>query len=186
MAAEPARDQIPEWDGQANTLERFEEDVLIFSHAVPKDRKVTLGPNLLQLFPKGSPQREICLELLKSGVLQLDNGATQLLKLIPLRLGKDLQQMCLNTINVSSIVLHVCINNQCNIISQNQTYMSEPCKQSDLCPIQAREEQKPRKSLPMSCVDFFFWKTQHLLDQNRCLFLALLEKVIDTITLQTR
>ena len=38
MVAEPARDQIPEWDGQANTLERFEEDVLIFTHAVPKER----------------------------------------------------------------------------------------------------------------------------------------------------
>ena len=92
MVAEPARDQIPEWDGQASTLERFEEDVLIFTHAVPKDRKVTLGPKLLQQFPKGSPQREIGLELLKSGVLQLEDGATQLLKLIRLRLGKDLQQ----------------------------------------------------------------------------------------------
>ena len=85
MVAEPARDQIPEWDGQASTLERFEEDVLIFTHAVPKDRKVTLGPKLLQQFPEGSPQREIGLELLKSGVLQLEDGATQLLKLIRLR-----------------------------------------------------------------------------------------------------
>ena len=66
--------------------------MLIFTHAVPKDRKVTLGPKLLQQFPKGSPQREIGLELLKSGVLQLEDGATQLLKLIRLRLGKDLQQ----------------------------------------------------------------------------------------------
>ena len=32
------------------------------------------------------------MELLKSGVLQLEDGATQLLKLIRLRLGKDLQQ----------------------------------------------------------------------------------------------
>ena len=69
MVAEPARDQIQEWDGQASTLERFEEDVLIFIHAVPKERKVTIGPRLLQQFPKGSPQREIGLELLKSGVL---------------------------------------------------------------------------------------------------------------------
>ena len=90
MVAEPARDQILEWDGQANTLERFEEDVLIFTHAVPKDRKVTLGPKLLQQFPKGSPQREIGLELLKSGVLQLEDGATQLLKLIRLRPRKRL------------------------------------------------------------------------------------------------
>ena len=47
MVAEPARNQAPEWDGQANTLERFEEDVLIFTHAVPKERKVTIGPRLL-------------------------------------------------------------------------------------------------------------------------------------------
>ena len=92
MVVEPVRDQIPEWDGQANTLERFEEDVLIVTHAVPKDCKVTLGPKLLQQFPEGSPQREIGLELLKSGVLQLEDGVTQLLKLIRLRLGKDLQQ----------------------------------------------------------------------------------------------
>ena len=60
MTAEPARDQVPEWDGQANTLERFEEGVLIFTHAVPKERKVTIGPGLLQQFPKGFPQREVC------------------------------------------------------------------------------------------------------------------------------
>ena len=52
MVAEPARDQVPEWDGQAKTLERFEEDVLIFTHAEPKERKVTIGPKLLQQFPK--------------------------------------------------------------------------------------------------------------------------------------
>ena len=66
--------------------------MLIFTLAVPKERQVTIGPRLLQQFPKGSPQREIGLELLKSGVLQLQDGATQLLKLIRLRLGKDLQQ----------------------------------------------------------------------------------------------
>ena len=65
--------------------------MLIFTHAVPKERKGTIGPRLLQQFPKSSLQREIGLELLKSGVLQLD-GATQLLKLVRLRLGKDLQQ----------------------------------------------------------------------------------------------
>ena len=39
-------------------------------HAVPKERKVTIGPKLLQQFPKDSPQREVGLELLRSGVLQ--------------------------------------------------------------------------------------------------------------------
>ena len=56
MVAEPARDQVPECDGQVNTLERFEEDVLIFTHAVPKNRKVTLGPKLLS----GSSVNESC------------------------------------------------------------------------------------------------------------------------------
>ena len=41
---------------------------------------------------ESSPQREIVLELLKSDVLQLEDGVTQLLQLIRLRLGKDLQQ----------------------------------------------------------------------------------------------
>ena len=59
MVAEPARDEIPEWDGKASTLERFEEDVLIFIHVVPKERKVTIGPRLLQQFPKGSPQGDL-------------------------------------------------------------------------------------------------------------------------------
>ena len=76
MVAEPARDQIPGWDGRANTLERFEEDVLIFTHAAPKERKVTIGPRHLQQSPKGSPQREIGLEPLKARMLQLEHGAT--------------------------------------------------------------------------------------------------------------
>ena len=59
---------------------------------MPKERRVTVGPKLLQQFPKGSPQRAIGLELLKSGVLQLEDEANQLLKLIRLRPGKDLQQ----------------------------------------------------------------------------------------------
>ena len=92
MVAEPARDQIPEWDGQAHSLERFPEDVLIFSHSVPKERRNTIGPEVLQQFPKGSPQTETGLELLMSNALQLDDGAHQLLKLIRLRLGKDFQR----------------------------------------------------------------------------------------------
>ena len=47
---------------------------------------------LSQQFPKSSPQREISLELLKPNVLQLEDAARQLLRLIRLRPGKDLQQ----------------------------------------------------------------------------------------------
>ena len=91
MVAEPPWVQIPEWDGQANTLERFEEDVLIFTHAVPRNARSLLDRSSCNSFQKVL-HREIGLELLKSGVLQLEDGATQLLKLIRLRLGKDLQQ----------------------------------------------------------------------------------------------
>ena len=85
---------IPDWDGRVNTLERFEEDVLIFTHARAEGTQsyIFFSPKLVQQFPKGSPQRELGLELLKSGMLQLEDGATQQLKLIRLRLGKDLQQ----------------------------------------------------------------------------------------------
>ena len=38
--------------------ERFEQDVLIFTHSVPKECRSTIGPRRLQQFPKGSPQRE--------------------------------------------------------------------------------------------------------------------------------
>ena len=92
MVAKPAMDLIPERDGQANSRERFEEDVLIFTHSVPKERRSIIRPKLLQQYPKGSPQREIGLEPPNSNVLQLEDRAHQLLKLIRVRLGKDLQQ----------------------------------------------------------------------------------------------
>ena len=74
------------------TRERFEEDVLIFTHSVQKERRSIIRPKLLQQYPKGSPQREIGLEPPKSSVLQLEDRAHHLLKLIRLRLGKALQQ----------------------------------------------------------------------------------------------
>ena len=108
--------------------------MLIFTHAVPKELKVAIGPKLLQQFPKGSPQREIGLELLKSGVLQLEDGATQLLKLIRLP----------NTTNVSFTVPRVCISSRCNTtLPRNQTCTNEPCRQSNLCP--HREKTNPKE-----------------------------------------
>ena len=92
MVAEPAKNLTQELDGRAHSRERFKKDVLIFIHAVLKERRSITGPQLLQQFPKGAPQREIGLELLISSVLQFEDGARQLLKLIRLRLGKDLQQ----------------------------------------------------------------------------------------------
>ena len=72
MVAEPARDQIPEWDGQANTLERFEEDVLIFTHAVPKERN-RLGTSEVGCVATGGRRHSVA-------------------EALRLRLGKDLQQ----------------------------------------------------------------------------------------------
>ena len=73
--------------------ERFEQDVLIFTHSVPKECRSTIGPRRLQQFPKGSPQRERenGLALLKPNFLKLEDGACHLLKLSRVRLGKDLQ-----------------------------------------------------------------------------------------------
>ena len=170
------------------SLERFEEDVLIFTHAVPKERKITIGPRLLQQFPKSSPQREIGLELLKSRVLQLEEGATQLLKLIRLRLGKDLQE------DVSEHYKRF-LHRSARLYQQSmqhlhcrgiKTCMNEPCRQSNPCLPRERTNPRPRKSLLMSCVDFFCWKTWHSQDQSKCLSSALRVRATRTITLQTR
>ena len=59
---------------------------------MPKERRSVGRPKLLHQYPKGSPQRDIRLELLTSNVSQLEDRAHQLLKLVRLRLGKDLQQ----------------------------------------------------------------------------------------------
>ena len=83
MVAEPAKDTwIPSWDGAASSLERYEEDVLIFLHSTPEDKRTTVGPRLLSQFPAGSPQRTYGLELLKSGVLVKKDGAEKLMELI--------------------------------------------------------------------------------------------------------
>ena len=155
MVAEPARDQIPEWDGQASTLERFEG--LIFTRAVSKERKVTIGPRLMQQFPKGSPLREIGLELLKSGVLQMEDGATRLLKLIRLRLGKDLPQ---DVSEHYKRFLHRCARlyqqSMQHYIAEESTCMNELCRQSNPCPPRAKAKPRPRKSSRMYCVGFFY------------------------------
>ena len=88
MVAEPARDLIPEWDGQANT--GAFRGICADLHPHSKERRIAIGSKPLQQFLKGSPQREIGLELLKANVLQLEDN--QLLKLFRLRFGKDLQQ----------------------------------------------------------------------------------------------
>ena len=93
MVAEPAKEfWIPSWDGAASSLERYEEDVLIFLHSTPEDKRTTVGPRLLSQFPAGSPQRTYGLELLKSGVLVKKDGAEKLLEALKLHLGKDTQQ----------------------------------------------------------------------------------------------
>ena len=67
-------------------------------------------------------------------------------------------------------VPRACISSGCNTaLPRNQTCTNEPCRQSDLCPHRDKTNQRPRKSSPMSCVDFFCWKTRHSQDQNKSL-----------------
>ena len=81
MVAEPAKEfWIPSWNGDASSLERYEEDVLIFLHSTPEDKRTTVGPRLLSQFPTGSPQRSCGLSLLKSGVLVQKDGAEKLIE----------------------------------------------------------------------------------------------------------
>ena len=141
--------------------------MLIFTHAVPKNRKVTLGPKLLQQFPKGSPQREVGLELLKSGVLQLEDGATQPLKLIRLRLGKDLQQ------DVSEHYKRF-LQRSARLYQQSmQHYIAEESNlheralqavksvtTSSKTETETETNSKERRSLHTFCEDFFCWKTR--------------------------
>ena len=85
MVAEPARDLIPEWDGQGRCAD-------LHSRRAKGTQSHYWSEALARVSKGFSTETEIGLELLKSGVLQLEDGATQLLKLIRLRLGKDLQQ----------------------------------------------------------------------------------------------
>ena len=47
VAAEPARELVPDWAGLSKTLERFEEDALIFFHSGPQESE---GSGLCQHF----------------------------------------------------------------------------------------------------------------------------------------
>ena len=79
MVAEPVKEWIPYWDGQASTLERYEDDVLIYLHSTPEDKRDTVGPRLLSQFQPGSPQRQCGLDLLRKGELNKKSGAENLI-----------------------------------------------------------------------------------------------------------
>ena len=141
-----------------------------------------------------SPQREIVLELLKSGVLQLEDGATQLLELIRIRLGRDLNPSRkrsaarrVRTLQTfpslfRSPVLAVDATLHCRAMTPARTIS---CRQSNPCPPLAKANPRPRKSSRMSYVDFFFWKTRHSQDRSRCLSSVLRVRATRTVTLQT-
>ena len=187
MVAEPARGQIPEWDGQAHSLERFEEGVLVFAHSVPKERRNTIDPKLWQQFPKGSPQREICLELLKSNVLQLEDGAHQLLRPIRLRLVKDLQQ---DVSEHNKRFLH----RSARMFQQSmQHYIAEESNLHERALQAVRSvsntgegETATKEIIADVLRGFFCWKTLHSLDPSKFLSLASLAKAVRTVTSQTR
>ena len=129
------------------------------------------------------PQREIGLELLKSGVLQLEDGATQPLKLIRLRLGKDLQQ------DVSEHYKRF-LHRSARLHQQSmQHYIAEESNlhgralqavksvtTSSKTETETETDSKEKEIIADVLRGFFCWKTRHSLVQNRCLFLALLEK----------
>ena len=102
--------------------------------------------------------------LLKSGVLQLEDGATR-------------SKTCPNITNVSFTVPCVCISGRCNTtLPRNQTCTNEPCRQSNPCVLREKTNPRPKISLPMYCVDFSCWKTRHSQDQNKCLSLCVAGK----------
>ena len=60
MAAEQARyDHVPILDGTPATPEHFEEEVLIYTHTYPDDKRKTVGPKLLAKFRQGSAERAL-------------------------------------------------------------------------------------------------------------------------------
>ena len=93
MVAEQAKlDYVPSWDSSPATLERFEEDVLIFVHSTEESKRGTCGPKLLQKFREGSAERALGLSLLRDGTLQKAEGCQALLTLIRQTLGKEVEQ----------------------------------------------------------------------------------------------
>ena len=93
MAAEQARDDaVPTWDGTPATLEHYEEEVLIYNHTYPDDKRKTVGPKLLAKFRQGAADRALGMALLKDGKLQEADGAEALMKMFRATLGKELEQ----------------------------------------------------------------------------------------------
>ena len=93
MVAERARlDYVPTWDSSPATLERFEEDVLIFVCSTEESKRGTCGPRLLHKFREGSAERSLGLSLLRDGSLLKGDGCDKLLALIRKTLGKELEQ----------------------------------------------------------------------------------------------
>ena len=131
MVAEPTRDQIPEWDGQANTLERFEEDVLIFTHAVPKDRKVTLGPKLLQTVSKGFSTERNRLGTSEVRCVATAGRCYSAIETHSAASRKRLATGCFRTLQTFSPSFRpVCIYNQCNITLQKNQNLHERALQA--------------------------------------------------------
>ena len=167
MVAEPARDVIPEWDGQANTLERFEEDVLIFTHAVPKERSVTIGPKLLEQFLKGSPQREIGLELLKSGVLQLEDGDTAA-EAHSASQRERFGKKCPNTTN-ASLSARLYQQSMQHDIAEESNLHERALQAVGSVSIPSEGEVETKEIIADVLRDFFCWKTRHSQDLSKCL-----------------
>ena len=156
---------------------------------VPKERKVTIGPRLLQQFPKSSPQREIGLELLKSGRVATGGRCHSVAEAHSTPFRKGFAGRCRwNITNVSFTVPCFCISSRCNTtLPRSQTCMNEPCRLFNPCPPRERDEPETKEII----ADVLAWissvgETRHSLDQSKCLSSVLRVRATRTTTLQTR
>ena len=84
-------EQVPVWDGKADTLEKFKEGTAILVASTPENKCGTCGPRILGRFPQGSMQRAIGIEMLKKGTLQKDDGPHKLYEAIYETLGTQVE-----------------------------------------------------------------------------------------------
>ena len=75
-------DYVPTWNGKADTLEKFRDDVLIFVASTPDGKRPTCGPKILGRFTEGSMPRALGIRLLHAGKLTLEDGAMKLYDVI--------------------------------------------------------------------------------------------------------
>ena len=145
--------------------------MLIFTHAVPKERRVTIGPKLLQQFPNGFFRESDWLGTSEVRCITTGGRCQSTAEAHSASSWKRSATRRVRTLqNVSFTALHVCFNSVCNTtLEKNQVCMNEHCRRSDPCQPRAKAKPRPRRSSRMCCVDFFCWKTRHSQEPSKCL-----------------